>query len=171
MHMGNKTIYVSEKDESLFNRAKEIAGEALSSVISRALREYVARHEEKSKGMKEISVKVGNLNSQREQRFVGQEIGKWSGLSDDKVWLMDAKIYRTQKTNWAILLRQSAKATLLTNPKYWSKNAEYLENTNGTELIVGESLDTLEKKLPKVLVSTLQDLATRFENPVEYLDI
>ena len=35
--MGNKTIYVSEKDEVLFNRAKEIAGEALSSVIARAL--------------------------------------------------------------------------------------------------------------------------------------
>src|SRR5487761_902263 len=102
--MGNKTIYVSDKDESLFNRAKEIAGEALSSVIARALREYVSRHEEKEKGMKEISVKIGQSNSQREQRFIGQEVGKWSGFSDDKVWLMDAKIYRTQKENWAILL-------------------------------------------------------------------
>ncbi|HVA96816.1 MAG TPA: EXLDI protein [Candidatus Acidoferrales bacterium] len=169
--MGNKTIYVSDKDESLFNRAKEIAGEALSSVIARALREYVSRHEEKEKGMKEISVKIGQSNSQREQRFIGQEVGKWSGFSDDKVWLMDAKIYRTQKENWAILLHQSAKATLLTNPKEWSKNADYLEQTNGTELIVGENLSSLEKKLPKSLFSTLEDLETRFENPVEYLDI
>ena len=169
--MGNKTIYVSEKDETLFNRAKDIAGEALSSVIARALREYVSRHEEKGKGMKEITVKVGQLNSLREQRFIGQEIGKWSGLSDDKVWLMDAKIYRTQKDNWAILLRQSAKATLLTNPKAWSKNAEYLEQTKGTELIVGESLNHLKEKLPHALFSTLEDLATSFETPVEYLDI
>src|SRR5579864_5631113 len=117
--MGNKTIYVSESDEPLFNRAKEIAGEALSSVIARALREYVSRHEEKAKGMKEITVRIGQHNSQREQRFVGQEIGKWSGFSDDKAWLMDAKIYQTQKGNWAILLRHSAKATLLTNPDEW----------------------------------------------------
>ena len=124
--MGNKTIYVSEKDESLFEHAKEIAGEALSSVIARALREYVSRHEEKVHGMKEISVKVGKHNSEREQRFIGKEIGKWSGFSDDKVWLMEAKIYQTQKGNWAILLRETTKATLLTNPKEWSKNVDYL---------------------------------------------
>ncbi|HEY4876569.1 MAG TPA: hypothetical protein VIH86_13410, partial [Puia sp.] len=63
--MGNRTIYVSEKDESLFERAKEIAGEALSSVIARALREYVTRNEEKGKGMKEITVKIGQHDSQR----------------------------------------------------------------------------------------------------------
>lgn len=169
--MGNKTIYVSENDEPLFNRAKDIAGEALSSVIARALREYVSRHEEKGKGMKEIAVKVGQHNSEREQRFVGQEVGKWNGFSDDKVWLMDAKIFRTQKGNWAILLRHTTKATLLTNPKEWSKNADYLAHSSATELIVGEKLEHLKNKLPKTLFSTLEDLATRFETPVEYLDI
>jgi len=169
--MGNKTIYVSDKDESLFNRAKDIAGVALSSVIARALREYVARNEEKVNGMKEIAVKIGHHNSQREQRFVGKEVGKWNGFSDDKIWLMDAKIYRTQKGNWAILLRQSAKATLLTNPQEWSKNAEYMETTTGTELLVGENLASLKNKLPQALFSTLEDLATSFETPIEYLDI
>lgn len=168
--MGNKTIYVSDKDESLFNRAKEIAGEALSSVIARALREYVARNEEKGKDMKEITVKVGQHDSQREQRFVGQEIGKWSGFSDDKVWWMDAKIYKTQKGNWAIFLHHSVKATLLTSPGDW-KAREYLEHSSKTELIVGDSLKSVEEKLPKTLFSTLQDLAKRYETPVEYLDI
>jgi EXLDI family protein len=168
--MGNKTIYVSEKDETLFNRAKEIAGEALSSVISRALSEYVSRHEEKTKGMKEITVKVGKHNSQREQRFVGQEVGKWSGFSDDKVWLMDAKIYQTQKGNWAILLRHSTKATLLTNPNEWRIN-EYLEDATKVELIVGENLNQLKEKLPASLYSTLEDISKKYEVPVEYLDI
>ena len=168
--MSNRTIYVSEKDESLFERAKEIAGVALSSVIARALREYVARNEEKTKGMKEITVKVGQHDSQREQRFVGQEIGKWSGLSDDKVWWMDAKIYKTQKGNWAILLHHSVKATLLLSPGDW-KAGEYLEHSSKTELIVGESLESIEKKLPKVLYSTIQDISKRYESPVEYLDI
>ena len=169
--MGNRTIYVSEKDESLFNRAKEIAGEALSSVIARALREYVARHEEKGKSMKEITVKVGQHDSQREQRFVGHEIGKWSGFSDDKVWLMDAKIYLTQKENWAILLNHATKASLLTNPGEWKNSGEYLEHSSKTELIVGDSLELVKNKLPKTLYATLEDLSKKYENPVEYLDI
>lgn len=169
--MPNKTIYVSENDVPLFDEAKDIAGEALSSVISRALREYVARNKKKAQGMKEISVKVGSYNSQREQRFIGEEIGKWSGFSDDKVWLMDAKIYQTQKGNWAILLRHSSKATLLTNPHEWGKNAEYLENAAKTELIVGENLNQLQAKLPKSLYSTIEDLSKKYEVPVEYLDI
>ena len=169
--MGNRTIYVSEKDESLFERAKEIAGEALSSVIARALREFIARHEEKEKGMKEITVKVGKHNSQREQRFIGKEIGKWSGFSDDKVWLMDTKIYHTQKGNWAILLRHSTKATLLTNPDAWRKNAEYLEDATKTELIVEDSLIQLKEKLPSSLYSTIEDISKQHESPVEYLDI
>lgn len=169
--MPNKTIYVSESDVSLFEEAKTIAGEALSSVISRALREYVSRHGKKAKGMKEITVKVGGHNSQREQRFVGQEVGKWSGFSDDKVWLMDAKIYQTQKGNWAILLRRSTKATLLTNPQKWGENAEYLEDTAKAELIVGGNLNELRVKLPKSLYSTIEDISKKYEAPVEYLDI
>ena len=168
--MGNKTIYVSEKDESLFDKAKNLAGEALSSVIARALREYVARHEEKGNGMKEITVKVGQHDSQREQRFVGQEVGKWSGLSDDKEWWMDAKIYKTQKGNWAVLLHHSVKATLLINPGDW-KAREYLDHSSKTELVVGEALGAIEKKIPKKLFSTLEDLAKKYETPIEYLDI
>jgi EXLDI family protein len=169
--MANKTIYVSDDDLTLFEEAKTIAGEALSSVIARALKEYVNRNREKAKGMKEISVKVGSQNSQREQRFIGEKIGTWSGFSDDKVWLMDAKIYQTQKGNWAILLQHSSKATLLTNPHEWSKNAEYLENSAKTELIVGENLSLLKEKLPLALYTTIEDLSKKYEAPVEYLDI
>ena len=169
--MSNKTIYVSDKDEPLFDKAKEIAGEALSSVISRALREYVARNEKKGEGMKEIAIKVGSHDSEREQRFVGKKVGKWSGFSNDKVWLMEATIYQTQKKNWAIHLKQNAKATLLTDPKEWHNNAEYLENRQGSELIVGKDLNSIKEKLPVSLFETLQDIAKRYENPIEYLDI
>jgi EXLDI family protein len=169
--MPNKTIYVSEQDVPLFEEAKGIAGEALSSVIARALREYVSKHQKKAQGMKDLSVKIGSHNSQREQRFIGEEIGKWSGFSDDKVWLMDAKIYQTQKGNLAILLRHSSKATLLTNPHEWAENAEYLENAAKTELIVAENLNKLKERLPRSLYSTIEDLSKRYEVPVEYLDI
>ena len=169
--MPNKTIYISENDSTLFEEAKSLAGESLSSVIARTLREYVSKHQKRAQEMKEISVKVGSHNSEREQRFVGKELGKWTGLSDDKVWLMDAKIYQTQKGNWAVWLRHSSKATLLTNPYEWEKNAEYLEDAAKAELIVGESLNQLKEKLPLSLYSTIEDISKKYEIPIEYLDI
>ncbi len=169
--MANKTIYVSDTDLPLFEEAKNMAGEALSSVIARALREYVGKHQKKAEGMKEITVKVGSSGQERDQRFVGVEIGKWSGLSDDKVWLMEAKIYRTQKNNWAILLGTSAKASLLTNPFKWTKDAEYLESAEKAELIVSENLNNIQEKLPKTLYNTIEDIGKKYEVPIEYLDI
>ena len=169
--MSNRTIYVSEKDEPLFERAKTIAGEALSSVISLALKEYVSRHEEKSKGFKEISVKVGSSKSEREVKFVGTEIGKWEGFSDDKEWWLEAKIFRTQKNNWAVYLVNKAKASLLTNPEEWEKSGDYLLNTSRADLLVGSSPEELKDKLPASLFSTLLDLSEKDSKPVEYLDI
>ncbi|HEX8966009.1 MAG TPA: EXLDI protein [Patescibacteria group bacterium] len=169
--MSNKTIYVSEKDESLFEQAKEIAGEALSSVIVRALREFVSRYQDKQKGMKEISVKVGVHEAEREQKFVGTLVGKWSGFSDDKIWFLKASIYRTQKGNWAILLETVCKASLLTNKKDWKESGDYLINPQKNELIIGKSPEELKSKLPQELYISLAEHAKQFENPVEYLDI
>ncbi len=169
--MANKTIYVSEKDVSLFEQAKEIAGEALSSVIVRALSEYVSRNLDKKKGMKEISVKVGKGGLEREQRFIGSWFGDWSGLSDNKVWYQKATIYRTQKENWVVLLETLYKASLLTDSKEWKKSGDYLINPKRCDLIVGKSAEELKDKLPKDLYSTLIDCAKQDENPIEYLDI
>lgn len=169
--MSNRTIYVSEKDESLFEKAKDIAGEALSSVIARALREYVSRNEKKEKGMEEIAIHVGAHASQREQRFVGKKIGKWSGMSDDKVWLMEAKIFQTQKGKLAIHLATVAKATLLTNPTAWKLNGDYLIDVHRSELLVVDEPKEFEKQIPHELYKTLVDIVTKETNPVEYLDI
>jgi len=169
--MRNKTIYVSENDEPLFEEAKQIAGEALSSVIARALREFVSRNKEKSKGMKEISVQIGSHGSEREQRFTGAEVGKWTGFSTDKQWWMSAKIYRTQKNNWAVYLVTLTKASLLTDKNSWKKSGEYLENSHRAELLVAEDPKEFEKKLPETLYQMLSELAQRDEKPIEYLDI
>jgi len=169
--MPNKTIYVSEKDASLFEQAKEIAGEALSSVIVRALREYVARRQDKEKGMKEVSVKVGIAGAEREQRFVGAQIGKWTGFSDDKIWFLKAVIYHTQKDNWAILLETVCKASLLTNKKNWKESGDYLINPKKSELLVDKSPKELREKIPQELYTSLLEFAKQYETPVEYLDI
>lgn len=171
MHMPNKTIYVSEADASLFEEAKQLAGEALSSVISIALHEYVARHQQKAKGMKEVSVPVGMHDAESEKRFVGNSVGKWQGFSDDKEWWMQSTIYRTQKGNWAIHLVTICKASLLTDKKAWKESGDYLINPKHAELIVGTKAKDFEKKLPNELYSTLMNLMEKEEKPIEYLDI
>jgi EXLDI family protein len=169
--MGNKTIYVSEKDEVLFNEAKEIAGEALSSVIVRALREYVTRNSKTEKGMKEITVKVGREGALREQKFIGTSLGNWSGFSNDKEWLMEAHIYKTKKGSIAVHLKTAAKATLLTNPALWRASGDYLINESDAVLLVGEKTTELKDKVPTLLYEILENITKREESPVEYLDI
>ena len=169
--MPNKTIYVSEKDELLFDQAKELAGEALSSVIVRALREFVSRHLNKKKGVKEVTLKVGLDGAQREQRFIGSLIGEWTGFSDDKEWYMKGSIYRTQKDNWAVFLETISKASLFTDKEKWKKSGDYLINPKKSELFVGKTPQDLKGKIPQDFYTTLTEHAKHTENPVEYLDI
>lgn len=169
--MPNKTIYVSENDEKLFEEAKKIAGEALSSVISKALHEYVSRHLKKGHGMKEISLQVGKYDSEREKRFIGIEIAKWKGFSDDKKWWMDAEIFRTQKGSWVIYLTTICKATLLTNRKAWKESGDYLINPRESKLFVGQNDNDFENKIPSDLLLTLKNLIEIDEEPIEFLDI
>ncbi len=169
--MPNKTIYVSEKDESLFEQAKAIAGEALSSVIVRALSEFVTRNQDKKKGMKDVTLEIGLGEAKREQRFVGSWVGDWSGFSDDKEWWLNATIYKTQKDNWAVYLVTVAKATLLTDRKAWKESGDYLVNASKAELFVAAGKNEFKNKLPKDLFSTLEGLIEKDTIPVEYLDI
>ncbi|HSX58549.1 MAG TPA: EXLDI protein [Candidatus Saccharimonadales bacterium] len=169
--MPNKTIYVSEKDASLFEQAKNIAGEALSSVIVRALSEFVARNQDKKKGMKDVTLQIGLGDAKREQRFVGSWVGDWSGFSDDKVWWLNATIYKTQKDNWAVYLVTVAKASLLTDRKAWKESGDYLINSNKAELFVGANKEELKNDLPKELFITVEGLIEKDTIPVEYLDI
>ena len=169
--MPNKTIYVSEKDASLFEEAKNIAGEALSSVIVRALSEFVTRNSNKKKGMKEVSLKLGIKGAESEKRFVGSLIGQWTGFSDNKEWYLKAKVYRSQKEYWVIYLETVCKASLLTDKKAWKENGDYLIDPKGSELFIEKTPAEFEKKIPSDLYIKLQSFAKQEENPVEYLDI
>lgn len=169
--MPNKTIYVSDGDIQLFEEAKEIAGEALSSVISRALREYITRHTKKNQGMKEISIKVGRGNAEQEKRFVGSKIGDWRGFDDDQEWWMEAGIYLTQKNNWAIHLQTICKASLLLNKALWKASGDYLVDARSEDLLVGSTLKDFKGKIPTELYKTVESLIDKNEAPIEYLDI
>jgi EXLDI family protein len=164
--MPNKTIYVSQNDVPIFEEAQQIAGEALSSVIAKALREYVARRQEKEKGMKDVAVKVGTKGSEREQRFVAANLGKWKGLSEDDEWWLEASIYHTQKGNWAVYLEYKGPANV--KREDWKK---YMEDHRRTELIVAGTAAEFAGKLPTALIGHINSLAEREKSPVDYLDI
>ena len=169
--MPNKTIYVSEKDSSLFDQAKEIAGGALSSVIVRALKEFISRSQNKNKGMKEISIKVGRAGAENEQRFLASWICDWKGFSNDRQWYLKGTIYLTQKENWAVFLETISKASLFLDKNAWTKNGDYLVNPRKSELIVGKNPEELKNKLPEDLYELFLEQINHNENTVEYLDI
>ena len=169
--MPNKTIYVSDNDLSLFEEAKEIAGEALSSVIATALKEYIARNKSISQGMKELSLSVGPAAAEREVRFVGKKMQDWSGFSDDKKWWMSGTIYRTQKGNWALYLTTVCKASLLTDKKAWKESGDYLTNPRSAELLTGSTISEFQGRIPEDLARLFLSLLEKDEKPIEYLDI
>lgn len=168
--MGNKTIYVKGSDENVYKEAQRIAGEALSSVISRSLREFVDRSKAIKGEMREISVNVGTKDAIREQVFIGNQIGKWKGFSYDKEYWQTAKIYETQKGNVAVLLTTVCKAEVITNPRDFKKNVESLKNSRA-ELITAKKPKELKDKIASELLQKVEDLLKKEENKVEYLDI
>lgn len=78
--MPNKSIYISEEDMPLFQKAQELAGESLSKVIVEALRQYIIKKETECSEYKEIVVWRGEehypLNSSNieKSKFIGKEI-------------------------------------------------------------------------------------------------
>jgi EXLDI family protein len=108
---------------------------------------------------------------EREQRFIGSQVGKWQGFSDDKEWWLSATIYTTQKGNWAVCLSTMSKASLITNPKDWKKSGAYLENSQSSELFVAPNPEQFEGRIPAELLKVVKEITEREENLIEYLDI
>ena len=77
----NKTIYVSDGDLPLYQRAQELAGGNLSAAIAAALRRYVDVEEGRREGFDEITVRVGVGPKGRKVRFTGVLLGEWVNIT------------------------------------------------------------------------------------------
>jgi hypothetical protein len=75
--MPNKTIYVSDDDLPLYERAQALAGGNLSAAVSRALRQFVDAQEAREGGYQQVTVQVGEGRDRREKRFSGVLLGEW----------------------------------------------------------------------------------------------
>jgi hypothetical protein len=71
----NKTIYVSDGDQPIYQRAQELAGGNLSAAIAGALRRYIDIEEGKLEGFDDTTVRVG-LGTGRKVHFIGVLAGE-----------------------------------------------------------------------------------------------
>lgn len=103
--MPNKTIYVSDDDLPLFERAQELSGANLSSAIVRALRRFIEIEEARQGGSDEITVIVNTEGAHRRKRFLGQRLVRWVQPTADGKGTEILNIYRTAGKRYALHTR------------------------------------------------------------------
>ena len=103
--MPNKTIYVSEGDLTLFQRAQELAGGNLSAAIAGALKRYVDVQEGLREGFEDVVVRVG-VGSGRKVRFTGVLVGEWVDTGSKRV--DHYRIWRGRKGKYVVHIERQA---------------------------------------------------------------
>lgn len=103
--MPNKTIYVSDDDLPLFERAQELAGSNLSSAIVRALRRFVELEEASQRGLDEITVIVNREGAHLRKRFIGQRLLRWVQKASSGEGTEIQSVYRTAGKRYALHTR------------------------------------------------------------------
>jgi EXLDI family protein len=170
----NKTIYVSDGDLPLYDRAQELAGGNLSAAIAKALRRYVDVEDGRREGFDEIKVRVGP-KSGRKVRFTAVLLGTWGSSASGREEVIN--VYRSRSGKFVIHSVRS--------PGWTSRDAEgkpggwkswlgigevsWAGSTGESTLEVVESVDELRAKLPAELFELV---AAAAQQPVvEDLDI
>ena len=174
MAVPNKTIYVSDGDLPLFQRAQELAGGNLSAAISKALRRWINATEGLNEGFDDITVRVG-LGGGRKVRFIGALVGEWMDAQPSRAERF--RVYRGRTGKYVVHVERT--------PEYWMVDAEgkpagwrgYLGIGNikyggapkESTLEVVDSLDALRDKVPPELFEMVARSAR--QPTVEDLDI
>ena len=111
--MPNKTIYVSDGDLKLYQRAQELAGGNLSAAIATALKRYVDIQEGLREGFDDVVVRVG-VGAGRKVRFTGLLVGEWT---DSRTKTADHyRVWRGRKGKYVVHMER--------NPDFWMVDPE-----------------------------------------------
>jgi EXLDI family protein len=174
VQVSNKTIYVSDGDQQLYNRAQELAGGNLSAAIAKALRRWVDAAEGLDEGYEDVAVRVGIGNGHK-VRFIGMLVGEW----------LDSRSSRTERLR--VWRGRSGKYVLHIErePEWWMVDAEgkpagwrgylgigdvkYGAAPRESTLEVIDTVDALRDKVPQELFDIVSRSARR--PTVEDLDI
>lgn len=172
--MPNKTIYVSDGDLPLFQRAQELSGGNLSAAIATALRRFVDVEEGRRQGFDEIIVRVGT-GAGRKVRFLGILLGEWAGnpFGPWESW----RAYRTRGGKYALFHEREPEYQMVDaqgKPAGWRGylgigTVSYGNAPRTATLDVFETLDELCERVP----DALSDIVARSagDPPVEDLDL
>ncbi|MGY1625003.1 EXLDI protein [Geodermatophilus sp. SYSU D00965] len=172
--MPNKTIYVSDADLPVFQRAQELTGGNLSAAISQALRRLVEVEEGRLAGFEEITVGVG-VGAKKLQRFQGVLLAEWSrttGGGEERF-----RVYRTRTGRFAVHLARpegfvhtAGKDGQLTGwRKHFTADQQWGQVPASATLEVFETFEALREAVPAELAALVEVHAT--EPEVEDLDI
>ena len=172
--MPNKTIYVSDGDLPLYQRAQELAGGNLSAAISAALRRYVDVEEGRREGFDEIIVRVGPGKG-RKVRFTGVLLGEWVNSSSSRVETF--RVYRGRTGKFVLHIERSPDYTMVDaegKPAGWRGylgigNISYGNSPGESTLEVVETLEELRERIPPQLYDMVAGPAQ--QPAVEDLDI
>ena len=150
----NKTIYVSQGDLSLFQRAQELAGDNLSAAISIALRRYVDVEQGKREGYDEVVVRVGPGKG-RKVRFVGVLVGEWY-VGHGRIETY--RVYRGRTGKYVVHVERGPEFTMVDDegkPAGWRGylgiGVSYGSSPAESTLEVVATLDELRSRIPPQL--------------------
>jgi EXLDI family protein len=172
----NKTVYVSEGDLPLYQRAQELAGDNLSAAITAALRRYVEVEEGLCEGFDEITVRVGPPKPGRKVRFTGVLLGEWLDTTTSRV--ETSRVYRGRTGKFVVHVERSPNFTMVDRegkPAGWRAqlgldwNVSYGTTPGDGTLEVIDTLDELRARIPPQLFDMVAGSAQ--QPVVEDLDI
>jgi EXLDI family protein len=161
--MPNKTIYVSDGDLELIEKASAQYGGNLSSTIVKILKESLENDGPREESpnetdLHEVIVQVGQSGCYIKQRFTGRLIAKWiSGTSSDRL-IQSICLYATQKGRFALHFRSKANPDIDWNDwKAWKsyKRSEGRE-VGVWKLEVYDSLDEFREMIPKDILPIIE---------------
>jgi EXLDI family protein len=170
--MPNKTIYVSDADLPVFDKAQELAHGNLSSAIARALRRFVEEEMEDDR-FEEVCVDVGRTyrvgkrfvrESSIEKRFMGKPIISWRTSDPEEPRSEDYDIYQTPRGRYAVYSRKGP------NHDYEGDDEDE-DPTRESRLDVYDSLDAMRGGLPDELYVATVEAASESARDGEFLDI
>jgi hypothetical protein len=116
--MPNKTIYVSDDDLALYERAQALAGGNLSAAVSHALRRFVEAEEAHQGGYEQVTVRAGSGHDRREQRFSGVLLGEWRHPTAERR-IERFRVYRTPKGKFALHTSRMPDWAAWSDPETW----------------------------------------------------
>jgi EXLDI family protein len=175
----NKTIYVSEEDLALYERAQELAGGNLSAAVAKALRRFVEEEGQAQQGYRPVTVRPGAGRARRAQRFTALLLGEWRHKTSERR-VERFRVYRTAKGHFVLHLTKMPDWAAWSSPDAWLGDwaSRFDPRTAGTgcwwgptqeSLTVADSLEELRETLPAEFFETLAEEAAG--PAVEVLDI